>query len=194
VKKEILTKLLVAVTPFVMVGLVFFGINAFHTAQTKTFYDSAHGIVFQYSPDLGEATLTDQQKKDRYIVRLLPQQSSKYSLEIELRYEDQLRRVSALTHTDLLDMLVSNATKAFAREYKGYKKVSEKQVTINEKKGSELQFTYTGPKNELIYQRFLILIRDPDTAYYLSAQTIEQDFDAVNRRYFERIFSSTEFR
>lgn len=192
-KKETVIKISIVVTPFIVVGLIFFGISFFRNASPKVFRNTAEQVSFRYHSDLGEEPLSEQEKKDRYIVKLLPQLKNKYSLEVELRYEKRLRGVAALAHSDPLDMIMANTEQAFPQKYSGYKKVSEKDVTVNGKKGSEMVFTYTGRDGEKIKDRFLAILRDPDTAFYLLAQAKEKDFDAVNKKYFERIFQSIEF-
>ncbi|MBI2645166.1 hypothetical protein HYW94_03285 [Candidatus Uhrbacteria bacterium] len=115
-------------------------------------------------------------------------------LLIILRYEDGLRMPATVSHLEIIPMLMMNLERAYPGRFPDYKKKSEKKFEYRGKKAAEVDFTYTGPAGEMIKQRFLMVEYDGDTALYFSAQAREEDFEKLNKKYFNRMFSSIRFK
>lgn len=114
-------------------------------------------------------------------------------LVVVLKKETGLRLPSSLSRMDVLDMLLKNSEKAFPLRYEEYQKEGEKKFEFQGKKAAELLFTYKGPGGERVRQRFFMVEYDGNIAFLLSAQARESDFSNLNRKYFEKMFSSMRF-
>jgi hypothetical protein len=89
--------------------------------------------------------------------------------------------------------MMQNVKKQIKGIYPEFKITDEKLVTINGFEGGELTFNYTSNGNIKTTQRLLVLIKDSDTAVTIAAQALEEQFDQVNKDYFEQIISSATF-
>ena len=158
--------------------------------KAQSFEDKAMSLKFQYIQPLSVGMLTEQDKKDKFIARL---SSTNPAMLVSVRYEDGLRIVANLAHVDTLDYLLQSADKALPARYKDYRLISDRKLSVGNKKAAETTFTYTGPNGEKARQRFLTIIKDDNTAIYISAQSSDSDYEAINRDYFDQLFNSISF-
>ncbi len=152
-------------------------------------YDSR--LQFNYSQRLELQTLSDKDKKDQFIFRATEAPNSAPFL-VTVRYEEGLEAISALAKQPPLDLLVNNSQKAYPQRFPGYKEESVRQFELNGHEAAETYFTYKN-NAERIKQRFLIVLRDSDIAFYVAAQAKETDFEKINNTYFQPIFESIDF-
>lgn len=151
---------------------------------------SASGVTFAYPKSFVPDNLDQQDIKNNLIYR-----SSKINKKdappmlITVRYENGLAKAAAVTKQSVLDMLLGNMALSFPTRYPGFKELSRRQFDYNGKKAAEVYFTYNKGENTL-KERFLIVIKDSDTAFYITAQAKQADFDYLNGKYFEPTFKS----
>lgn len=160
-------------------------------ASRASIEDAATRLSIRYSEPLKPQHLTAQDKKDKFIFRLT---STNPAMLVSVRYEDGLRTVSTLAKQEPLELLLSNAAKAYPERYPNYKLLSERKLTIDDRSAAELTFTYHGPSGEVIKQRQLIVTKDETTAYYVSVQSTESNFDNLNKLYFASLLASPRFK
>lgn len=187
-----------------LVGTSYAGVWAYQNLRMTGYTDPDTRVSVRYSTKLEvEKATTERDREDKILFRIKRAGSGTNSRvrEIEpdpvlvtVRYEDDLRKVSNTLRKDLLDILVDNSEKVFAQEYIKFEKVSEKKFEHRGRRAAEIVFTYLSPYGKFVKQRFMILIRDENTAFYLSAQASREPFDALNKRYFNKIFSSMDFQ
>lgn len=191
-----------------LVMLGYAGVWAYQNLRTTEYTDADTGARVRYSTRLTAERATGQGDiKDKIVFRVKPRDPSTTlrfarddkgsegaQLLVTVRYEDDLRKVSNTLRRDLLDILLENSEKVFASEYIKYEKVSQRTFTHKGRRAAEVVFTYLSPYGRFVQQRFMILIRDENTAFYLSAQAPREQFDSMNRRYFNTMFKSFDFK
>lgn len=136
--------------------------------------------------------LSEEDELNNILLRVIRKKNDPFLVTI--RKEKGLRPIIALTRQDMLPMLLRNLERAYPQRFPGYKKVSEKKLEYGDKKAAEVSFTYTNSAGGTVQQRLLIVEYDGDTALYFSAQAQEENFDRLNKKYFNRIFSSVRFK
>mgnify|MGYP001591475742 CR=1 FL=1 len=173
----------------VLVALGFGGVWGYQNLRTVEYRDADTGVSVRYSTKLAVEKATDARDvQDKIVFRVKGEQTL-----VTMRYEDDLRKVSNTLRRDLRDILVENSEKVFAQEFIKYEKVSERTFEQNGKRAAEIIFTYLSPYGQFVTQRFIIVIRDENTAFYLSAQGPKERFGELNRRYFDTVFKSIGF-
>lgn len=165
-------------------------------AQTTTtssivrekFEDKSQEISFEYiSSELTSKQLSEQDKKDNIIARY---SGTNTPMQLYVQYEKDLAKVSNLTRREPLDVVLSNSDKVFPQKFPNYKEMTERRFEFEGKEAAEIIFTYTGNNQKKIKQRFLVVIKDQDTAFYMIGQTGEETFETINREIFEPTFQS----
>lgn len=168
---------------------------AYEKATTPRFFDPNLLVSFNYSSQLyGKRAYGEEDVSDKILFRLKNGEKIDAPILITLKHENSLRKISSILRYDIIDILLDNADKLFTKQYIKYEKNTERKFTTKDgHKAAEVTFTYLSQLGYFIKQRFLIVMRDEDTAIYLSAQTTKKDFDAINKKYFEKIFTSLAF-
>ncbi|MDP2630647.1 MAG: hypothetical protein Q8P56_04520 [Candidatus Uhrbacteria bacterium] len=163
---------------------------------TPEFYDPDTHVSFRYSNKLvGQRAYDEKDKQDKIIYRLKNGEKISEPILVTVKYENGLRKVSSVLRYDIVDILLDNADKLFAKQYIKYAKESERKFTTDSgNKAAELTFSYLSPLGYFIKSRMVIVMRDEDEAIYVSAQTGQKTFDATNKHYFEKIFTSIDFK
>lgn len=160
------------------------------SSTIKTAEDAATGLKLNY-PDIFQAqALSEADRQDKFILRLTSEQPA---MLVSVRYEMGMRAAAALSRQEPLAMITANAIRAFPQRYTDYALVSERSLEVADKDAHEFIFRYTGPSGEGAQQRLLIVMKDDDTAVYISAQAQESKFNELNTAYFADIFSSPKF-
>lgn len=179
----------------VIAGLLGGGYWVWVEQTTPTFYDPDTHIGFRYSNKLiGTRAYDENDGRDKILYRLKNGEKIDNPILVTVKYEDGLRKVSSVLRYDILDILLDNADKLFAKQYIKYTKESERKFTrSDDRKAAELTFTYLSPLGYFIKQRMVIIMRDEDMAVYIAAQTGDKAFDAINKKYFDKIFTSIHF-
>lgn len=162
---------------------------------TPEFYDPETHVTFRYSNKLvGQRAYDEKDTQDKILYRLKNGEKIPDPILVTVKYENGLRKVSSVLRYDIIDILLDNADKLFAKQYIKYTKESERKfTTAGGRKAAELVFSYLSPLGYFIQQRMVIVMRDEDVALYISAQTGQKVFDAMNKQYFEKIFTSIDF-
>lgn len=192
-----------------LIALGFGGIWAYQNLRTTEYTDPDTGARMTYSTRLAAERATAQRDiQDKILFRIKGKTGSGTRLRqgfgaagvadsqllVTVRYEDDLRKVSNTLRKDLLDILVENSEKVFQREFIKYERVSERRFEHRGRRAAEIVFTYLSPYGRFVQQRFMILIRDENTAFYLSAQASKEQFKGLNKRYFDTMFNSVDFK
>src|SRR5688572_5477792 len=76
------------------------------TVDEKLIDSLEQGLSLRYREPLAEQALSQQDKEDKFILRLASQDPA---MLVSVRYEDGLRAVTAVSKQELLPMLLSNA-------------------------------------------------------------------------------------
>lgn len=151
-------------------------------------------ISFEYPSVIRPNILTDSEKNDKFLFRAKEvQDTNTPPMLVTLRHEDGLRAPAALTHQELIDMLLGNIDKAYPQRFPGYEALSTHKFEQDGHKAAELFFTYDSPSGGKIKQRLLIADIDGNRVIYLSAQAKESDYPQLDKKYFTKIFSSLIF-
>ncbi len=163
---------------------------------TPEFYDPDTHVSFRYSNKLvGQRAYDEKDVRDKILYRLKNGEKISEPILITVKHENSLRKVSSVLRYDIIDILLDNADKLFAKQYIKYTKESERKFRIvGDRKAAELTFSYLSPLGYFIKSRMVIVMRDEDEALYISAQTGQKVFDAMNKKYFEKIFTSIDFK
>ena len=173
---------------------IFGGIWWYQNTRTAEFADHTLGLTFRYSTKLaGGKPMSDQDRKDKVLFRIGQGDDMKEMVRVLVRYEDGLRKVANLQKQSIIDILLANSDKTFTREHIKYDRLSQRKFVKNGHDGAEIVFTYLSPYGQFIKERYVILVRDDDSAVYVSAQAKKDDFRTVNNNDFEKIFKTLDF-
>ena len=148
----------------------------------NTASDSVTGLQFKYDSALKLQELSQQDVTDKFIFRLA---STDPAILVSIRYEEGLSAVSALANQDIYNLLVANTLKALPQRYPDFKLQNQQKLQIAGREALDIVFTYTGPNGSEATQRFIVLVKDPNTAIYISAQTSTSDFKTLNTNYLD---------
>ena len=179
----------------IILGAVFLLVVAatiyyFVTRPTYTTFVAPNpGVHLRYSSKLEQIPLTKADKQDKFLLRLKDSTGKADKMLITVRYEDGLHAL-AIAKRNLRDMLLENASRIYPGRFPDYHELNRRSFTQHGHDAGELFFTYTGPNGQAIRQRFMVVTRNDDQAIYLSAQAQKNDFDRLNRAYFEDIATS----
>jgi len=161
--------------------------------QLSTFHHDETGVSVDYAAELQVEALSDQDKKDLIVFRAAHPQGSTTPFLITLRYETGLRLPARAAKTDTIDLIVDGAAKALPSRFPAYHQVSERRMQHRDHEAAEIIFTYKGPSGERAKQRLLMVVKDDNTAFYLTGQTKEGDYDQIADKYFNQVFDSFRF-
>lgn len=163
--------------------------------KTPRFYDPDIQVGFKYSGDLiGKRAYDEKDVADKIVYRIKNGEKVDAPILVTVKWETGLRKVSSVLRYDILDILLDGADKAFAKQYIKYEKKSERKFDRDGRKAAEIEFEYLSPLGQFIRQRMMILMKDEDAAVYIVAQTRQKEYDAINKKYFEQIFTTVGFK
>lgn len=148
-------------------------------------------IELKYSARLVPGTMSEQDKKDKVVLRL-KQPQKEPELLVTLRYETGLKPIATTSKQDLRDALADTLDKTYPKRFPQYQRISSRNFDVDAHRASELIFTYKSPAGETVKQRFILIVINDDKAAYLSQQSKENDFEQLNRRYFDTITKSLQ--
>lgn len=156
------------------------------------FNDPVTGTSLKYPTDAALGQLSDQDNKDKIIFRATDDGSQPY--KITLKYESGLRALSTLTKQTAFDMVYNNAQRALPQAYPGYSQ-SATQTGVNKQgnKTGEILFEYDGSDGERLKQRFEVVMKDDDTAFYLAQQAKSSQYNELNNNIFDQVYNSIKF-
>lgn len=185
---------IIGITALVWLG-IFSGWWWYQNGRTVGFFDQNLDISFRYSTKLaGEETLSAQDKRDKIVYRIRSGDDVKKNLLVTVRYEEGLRKVAALQKQSIIDILLGNFDRTIAAEHIKYERQSQKKYTRSGHDAAEIEFTYLSPYGKFIQEKYLIIVRDDDSAVYVSAQGLKDDFKELTNDYFEKIFTTIAFK
>jgi hypothetical protein len=175
---------------FIGSGITWWCISMQPKVKTVSFSASSLQLHVAYPETVSRQPLSKKDAADKILLRLARGSTNDPPLQISLRYETGLKPLSELTKQKLRDALLANLAKTYPTRFPGYKQLERHDYSLDSHDATDLLFSYKNQAGETIKQRFLLVIRDDDTAVYLSAQAKATDFDALNARYFGIVFSS----
>lgn len=161
----------------------------------NTFHDAKTGLNLQYSADLKQVALTDEQKQDNFVLRLENGAKEKSSILIRVSFEEGLAAITAATKSELIPLLISNAEKTFPSTFPDFNQESSRRFVLSDgRSAGKIIFTYEGPAGQRIKRCLMIIAKDNNMAVYIAAETTEEDYEKVNKAYFETLFSKAEIK
>ncbi len=160
-------------------------LETFNHAETQT--------KFSYKGTIKAEQLTDDDTAYHIIFRGSPGQGVKDQFLITLRYEEDIRQAAALAGIEPIQLILSNAGKAFPQRFPDYRQVSVRRLEQAGRTAAEVIFEYKGTTGEIIKQRLLIIMKDDDTAFYLAAQATAAEYATVEQEYFRPSFETLTF-
>ena len=149
--------------------------------------DPITGLEFTYDSALKVQELSQQDISDKFIFRLA---STNPAILVSIRYEEGLSAVSALANQDVYDILATNTLKALPQRYPDFKLQTQQKIQLAGREALDVVFTYTGPNGNQATQRFVVLVKDPNTAIYISAQTSSTEYEDLNNQYIDKLVNS----
>lgn len=173
----------------VVLGLLFWWLNS---QPTLLSFSSAEARAqVKYDVKLRNAPLSEQDKKDKVVLRLVEPPAEPEML-ITLRYEDGLKPIATAAKQDLRDTLADTITKTYPKRFPEFHQISSRSFAINSHKAYEVIFTYKSPNKTTVQQRFVTVVASDDKAVYLAMQSKQNSFDSTNKTYFNPIARSLQ--
>lgn len=184
---------------FIIIGIVISNRSKPQATQTTpklttSFQDSGTQLKLDYSSSLQAVQLTDTDKKDKYVLKLENKPINEATpLLVRITYEDGLRAVVALTKSELIPMLMSNAESSAKKIFKSLTIESSRQFEVAGHKAGEVIFTYRGQTNQQVKRRLVMIARDDNLVLYLAAESETTEYTRLNTSYFEPLIQSIRF-
>lgn len=161
--------------------------------QWKNYGDPATRAVVEYPASSRMQELSEEDLNYKVVFRTASAPDEPELYLISMRYEDGLRAVANATKKPPLDLILANAERALPQRFNEFSKVSENKFELRGRPAAVIIFTYKKPGEETVKQRLQIVVRDDDTAIYLSAQGRERDWQTLELKYFNHLFASLRF-
>jgi hypothetical protein len=92
----------------------------------------------------------------------------------------------------LPQVVIDDVKSKFGNTYKDVNIISEEAVDINGKEGREVIFTHVSAGLDTT-QRLTVIEKDSTTVVTIACQSLTQDFEQINKDYFDDIVSSIKF-
>jgi hypothetical protein len=178
---------LLAIIGGILTAKFYFEDKPSQTIAPKKSYTNNLGVRTTFPTSINVVRLTDADKKERIDMRL---SGSNPEILITGRSDTGLKVITSVTKTPMIDALLSSLKKSYPKRFPEFKLEDTNKLTVSDQNAANVTFTYKSPSDETVKQRLLIISLDENTAYYLSAQTLEKDFATANSKYFDEIFSS----
>jgi hypothetical protein len=167
--------------------------NRSQVQSTEAFAAPQAGVKLSFpNANLVKLALSEEDKKDKLLLRLANRKGKEKELLVTVRYEDGLRPIATLTKQDLRDILAGNIAKSYPKRFPDFKLQDQRSFELDSHKAKEIIFTYKGPNGKRVKQRFMFVVRNDDMAVYIAAQSRENDYDRLNKEYFEPVIKSLE--
>lgn len=161
--------------------------------QWKSYGDPASRAVVSYPASARAEELSGEDRNFKVVLRIREGEQDQEPYLVSMRYEEGLRAAANTTNRPPRDLILASAERALPQRFPEFSKVGEEKLELSGKEAAIITFTYKQPQGELIKQKLLILVRDDDTALYISAQAKERDWQELEQKYFARIFRSLRF-
>jgi hypothetical protein len=157
------------------------------------FFDPSSSLTLSYSPNLMPTALSSGDLRDKFLLRLQPEDSSGENLLISVRYENGFEKISNVTLKDPIDIILDSIERSYPQRFQGFTKINQAVFNLNGSKAAEINFEYLGPTEETITQVLLVLMKDSDRAFYVSFQSPKEQFENIYNRYYPEIKNSVRF-
>jgi len=177
--------------PFILLVASGIAFLATRTPKFSEFHDPTTKSTLLYSSDSAKRELS-QEDRDNKTTFKLGEVQGKTPFSVVLQYEDGLKLPSQISRTEPLKLVLDGANRSLALR-KQFNKISSREFEQSGKQAAEIVFDYEGPAGEIVRQKLLMLIRDEDTAIYLSLQSRQADFENIQKEQ-GIIFSSLELK
>jgi len=146
-------------------------------------------VQISYPETFSKNTLSEEGQKAGYLLRIFRE---KPPAIFSLRYEGNLGPLQSVAGKNIFDYLVGETNRRYPERFPDYQKVGFQEMILDRERAASFDFTYTGADGKTkMKQRFVIVVKG-DVAFYLSAQSPENDF-FKSENDFTKIISSFEF-
>ncbi len=151
------------------------------------------GMTVERDASLEQSTY-EKDEEPKQLWRFTQPVDSRQQFVVSSYYEQgaTLRKLASLTKMSLKDAVLDNVSRQLPQQYPGYKKINENNLEVNGAQATEIVFQYVS-QDIPVRQRLLLLFKDSDTVVYIRGQTKATEYNAVNGRYFDPVFSSVRF-
>lgn len=114
--------------------------------------------------------------------------------QVSAAYEQgtSLTKLAGVTRMPLREAVMSNVNMQLPKNHEAYKRISQRNLSVNGVEANETIFEYRS-RGTQVRQRLLLLFKNSDTVVYIRGQAVASEYDMVNERYFEPLFSSAKF-
>ncbi len=167
-------------------GVVFW-LMVFRPQQLAKAEFANYPVSYEYSADL---RLQEIPANDPSLLSRITNPEGVESFVITLEYEGGLRIAANTLKKPIIDLTTENASKLLPASHPDFKEISRRKFSVSGHDASEIIFTYTGPAEEAIKTKLLILVDNDDRAYYLRVQSKSADFNKLDQKYFQTIVTS----
>lgn len=152
------------------------------------------GLRVYRDPTIIEQAIDEDEEAKGQLWKLTQPAEAKEEFQVTAVYEQgvSLTKLTRLTRTSLREAVVGNINLQLPKSYAGYTKISQRNLNINGVEANETIFEYQS-RGTRVRQRLLLLFKNSDTVVYLRGQVRSVDYDTVNEKYFEPLFSSAKF-
>ena len=155
-------------------------------------YNDPHsGIRLTYPDDMA-IRISEDPSQTQGVTFTLNKDDPKVQVTSWSEQGESISKLSVLGES-MSKLILSNVKKQLDSIYPEANIISEKLREVNGYKAGELVFTYRANDGSKAKQRMLVVVKNSDTAVTLAAQSREEDYDTVNKDYFERIIESVTF-
>ncbi len=158
---------------------------------SAVFRDDTYGVSVSYPVDAEVVPLTEQDKKDKFILKFQHPKSPEYVFNV--RAETGLRLPSQLAKIDVIDLVLNGALSSLPLRYPNYKLLGQNKLYLNNKEAEVVEFTYIGPAKELVRQKLVLVAKDSDSALYFTMQSKDSDFDSLMSSVFDHVLNDVKF-
>jgi hypothetical protein len=184
-------KIFTAVILLIIIGLGAAGWLWWSNRDKATTVYRSHGVSFNYGKTWRLQNLTDQDKKDNFIF-WANQPVDQPIFQTTVRYEDGIAKAASVAKKEPMDMLVENLRRTYPTRFPSFTEVSSRRYNQDGHQAAELIFTYK-KGSMAIKQRFGLYLKDSNTAVYIASQSKTGDYEKINKRFFDPLYSSVSF-
>lgn len=162
--------------------------------NSKSIHARAVNMTVEADESLLQKTVSQEGQEAGQLWELAQPADGQQEFVVNAFYEEgeSLRKLTGYTKQSLRDSVVTNINLQLPKQYPEYKELTQQNLTLNGLEANETIFTYK-TSDVLVKQRLLLLFKNSDTAVYIRAQAKANEYDQINKKYFEPIFSSAKF-
>jgi hypothetical protein len=163
-------------------------------SSSETVKSERIGMTVRKDLSLVQSTLKSKDEQKGKLWEFTQPASSSQQFVIDSNYEQgaSLKKLSGYTKQSLRDSVMGNINLQLPKQYPNYKELTQRNLTVNGIEANETLFEYVN-SGVRVKQRLLLLIKNSDTAVYIRAQARADEYDGINRQYFDPIFASAKF-